>query len=305
MDYVLQTNNLTKNYSGKLAVDNVSLNVKKGDIYGFIGQNGAGKTTLMRMVCGLAMPTSGEVALFGSRDLTRQRRKMGATIENPALYPTMTAMENMEAQRIMLGLGIKDKKMCAELLELVGIGDTGKKKAKDFSLGMKQRLMLALSLMGEPEFLVLDEPTNGLDPVGIKETLEFLQRLNEARGMAILVSSHILGELEKIATRYGVISNGKMVDEFSADELHIRCGKNLLISTSDPQRAEGIAKEILPNAHITRTPENSIRIKGNIEEAGRINQVLVESGITVNALVPEGERLEDYFLRLMGGVAYA
>lgn len=303
MDYVLQTNRLSKNYGGKLAVDNVSLNVKKGDIYGFIGQNGAGKTTLMRMVCGLATPTSGDITLFGSRNLTNQRRKMGATIENPALYPTMTATENMEAQRIMLG--IKDKKMCVELLELAGISGTGKKKAKDFSLGMKQRLMLALSLMGDPQFLVLDEPTNGLDPVGIKETLEFLQRLNEAKGTAILVSSHILGELEKIATRYGVISNGKMVDEFSADELSIRCGKNLLISTDDPQKTEGIVKKMLSDVHISRTPENAIRIKGCIEEAGRINQALVESGITVNALVPEGERLEDYFLRLMGGVAYA
>ena len=303
MGYILQTKNLSKNYGGKMAVDNVSLNVKKGDIYGFIGQNGAGKTTLMRMVCGLASPTSGEISLYGSSNLTKQRRKMGATIENPALYPTMTAMENMEAQRLMLG--IKNKKECAELLELVGIADTGKKKTKDFSLGMKQRLMLALSLMGNPEFLVLDEPTNGLDPLGIKETLEFIQKLNKTKGITILVSSHILGELEKIATRYGVIHNGKMVDEFSAEELLIRCGENLLINTSDSQKSQEIIKDMLSDAQISLTPENAIRIKGSIKDAGRINQALVESGITVNALIPEGERLEDYFLKLMGGATNA
>jgi len=303
MNYILQTNNLTKNYSGELAVDNVSLNINKGDIYGFIGQNGAGKTTLMRMVCGLAAPTNGEIVLFGNRNLTKQRRKIGSTIENPALYPSMTAMENMEAQRI--ALGIKSNKTCLDLLELAEISNTGKKKVKDFSMGMKQRLMLSLSLMNNPEFLILDEPTNGLDPLGIKQTLELLQRLNKTMGITILVSSHILGELEKIATRYGVICNGKMIDEFSAEEMQTRCGENLLISTSDLQKTQEIIKWMLPNEHISCTPENVIRIKGCVEEAGRINQVLVESGIVVNALIPEGEKIEDYFLRLMGGVVHA
>jgi len=303
MDYVLQTNGLSKNYSGKLAVDDVSIKVGRGDIYGFIGENGAGKTTLMRMVCGLTTPTSGEITLFGKRDLASQRYKMGSTIENPALYPAMTAIENMEAQRLMLG--IKKKNVSGELLDMAGIGNTGKKKAKDFSLGMKQRLMIALSLLGDPEFLVLDEPTNGLDPMGIKEVRDFIGRLNEARGITVFVSSHILGELEKIATRYGVISRGKMIDEFCADELATRCGKNLVIHASDPQKVENVVKELLPEAKYSRTPENSIRIVGHVENAGQINQMLVNSGVTVNALIPEGENLESHFLRLMGGKTYA
>ena len=303
MEHILETKELSKDFSGKLAVDHVSIKVGKGDIYGFIGENGAGKTTLMRMVCGLASPTGGEITLFGSKDLVSQRYRVGCTIENPALYPTMTAMENMEVQRILLG--IPDKKVCGELLEIAGISYTGNKKAKDFSLGMKQRLVVALSLLGNPEFLVLDEPTNGLDPMGIKEVRDLFQRLNEARGITILVSSHILGELEKIATRYGVISNGKMIDEFRTDELANRCGKNVVIHASDPQKAENIINTMFQDAECTRTPENNIRLKGHVDDAGRINEQLVREGVTVSALIPEGEILEDYFLRLMGGKVYA
>jgi ABC-2 type transport system ATP-binding protein len=303
MDYVLQTNGVTKDFAGKLAVDHVSIKVKKGDIYGFIGENGAGKTTLMRMVCGLATPTSGDITLFGSRDLVSQRHKIGCTIENPALYPAMTAIENMEAQRFLLG--IKDKAVCAKLLDMAGISGTGKKKAQNFSLGMKQRLIIALSLLGNPEFLVLDEPTNGLDPMGIKEVRDFIGRLNSEQGITVLVSSHILGELEKIATRYGVISNGKMVDEFQADELVNRCGKNLVIHSDNAQKVEEIVSRMFNDVEIERTPENSVRIKGRIEDAGHINNQLINAGVMVNALIPEGDKLENYFLKLMGGFQYA
>jgi len=303
MEYILQTNEVSKDFSGKMAVDHVSIGVNRGDIYGFIGENGAGKTTLMRMICGLADPTGGNITLFGSKDLVSQRYRVGCTIENPALYPAMTAMENMEAQRLLLG--IKDKKVCSDLLEMSGISGTGKKKAKDFSLGMKQRLMIAMSMLGDPEFLVLDEPTNGLDPVGIREVRDFLQRLNKDRGVSILVSSHILGELEKMATRYGVISGGKMVDEFQANELSGRCGKNLVIHASDPQKTENIINSMFSDAGCMRTPENSIRVKGHVENAGLINNQLVKEGVTVNALIPEGDKLEDYFLKLMGGHKHA
>jgi len=303
MEYILQTNEVSKDFSGKMAVDHVSIKVKQGDIYGFIGENGAGKTTLMRMVCGLADPTGGEITLFGSSNLVSQRYKVGCTIENPALYPVMTAMENMEVQRLLLG--IKEKKVCGELLEIAGLSNTGKKKAKNFSLGMKQRLMIALSLLGNPEFLVLDEPTNGLDPMGIREVRDLFQHLNKDRGITILVSSHILGELEKMATRYGVISNGKMVDEFQADDLAGRCGKNLVIHTSDPAMAGNIISNMFKDAQVERTPENSIRVKGHVEDAGRINEQLFKKEITVNALIPEGDKLEDYFLKLMGGHKYA
>ena len=299
MEYVLQAKEVSKNFSGKLAVDHLSIGVKKGDIYGFIGENGAGKTTFMRMVCGLATPTDGEITLFGSKDLTSQRHKLGCTIENPALFPEMTAKENMETQGLLLG--VTDKNVCAEILELSGIGNTGKMKAKNFSLGMKQRLMIALSLLGDPEFLVLDEPTNGLDPMGIKEVRDFLQRLNEARGLTIFISSHILGELEKLATRYGIISKGKMIDEFRADELSARCGKKLAIHTNDLIKTEKIVKGLFPEAQYTHASESSIEITGHVEDAGKINKVLIESGITVNALVPKGETLEDYLLNLLGG----
>jgi ABC-type multidrug transport system, ATPase component len=303
MDYLLQTKEVSKNFGGKMAVDRVSIGVKKGDIYGFIGENGAGKTTLMRMVCGLAEATSGEIMLFGSHDLVSQRHRIGCTIENPALYPSMTAMENMEAQRFLLG--IKDEKVSEKLLDTVGLSRTGKKKAKNFSLGMKQRLMIALSLLGDPELLVLDEPTNGLDPMGIKEVRDLFLRLNEDRDMTILISSHILGELEKIATRYGIISNGKMVDEFQAGELSARCGKNLLIYANDPRQTKEIISHMFVNALCEQTPENAIRLKGHIEDASHINTQLVNAGITVNALIPEGESLEDYFMSLMGGEKHA
>lgn len=303
MENVLQTKEVSKDFSGKLAVDHVSIQVRRGDIYGFIGENGAGKTTLMRMVCGLAEPSGGELTLFGDQDLVSQRHRVGCTIENPALYPAMTAMENMEVQRLLLG--IKDKKVCGELLETAGLNNTGDKKAKNFSLGMKQRLMIALSLLGDPEFLVLDEPTNGLDPVGIKEVRDILQHLNEDRGITILVSSHILGELEKMATRYGVISSGKMVDEFQANELSGRCGKNLVIHTNDPQRTENVIRNILSDVQCMRAPENSVRIKGHVGDAGHINEQLVKAGIRVDALIPEGDKLEDYFLHLMGGHKHA
>ena len=211
----------------------------------------------------------------------------------------MTAMENMETQGLLLG--VTDKNVCAEILELSGIGNTGKMKVKNFSLGMKQRLMIALSLLGDPEFLVLDEPTNGLDPMGIKEVRDFLQRLNEARGLTIFISSHILGELEKLATRYGIISKGKMVDEFRSDELSVRCGKKLAIHTNDLIKTEKIVKGLFPEVQYTHASESSIEITGHVEDAGKINKDLIESGITVNALIPKGETLEDYLLNLLGG----
>ena len=299
MEYILQTHEVSKAFAGKKAVDCVSIAVRKADIYGFIGENGAGKTTLMRMVCGLADPTGGEILLYGSRDLVRQRRRMGCTIENPALYPAMTALENMKAQRLMLG--IRDKTVCADLLKTVGLADTGRKKARDFSLGMKQRLMIALALLGDPEFLVLDEPTNGLDPVGIKEVRDLLLRLNAERGITIWISSHILGELEKIATCYGVISRGKLVDEFRAEELNARCGDRLAIRTNDAGKAEEILRGLFDGIRCEKLPDGTLCLPGHVEDAGRINEQLVKAGLAVSALIPEGEKLEDYFMRLMGG----
>lgn len=234
MDMIVQAKELCKRYGDNYAVDHVNMSVARGDIYGLIGENGAGKTTFMRMICGMAEPSSGGFTLFGSGEHESQRRRLGCTIENAALYPAMTAEENMEVYRRLLG--IENRKTVTELLALAGLQNTGGKKTRNFSLGMKQRLMIAISLMGDPELLVLDEPMNGLDPIGIREVRELLLRLNRERGLTIVVSSHILGELSKICSRYGVIHSGLMVDEFSADELERRCRGKVGFYTDDPEK---------------------------------------------------------------------
>lgn len=227
-DIVLKTEELTKKYLGAYAVDHVAMEVNRGDIYGFIGVNGAGKTTFMRMACGLVKPTKGSMELFGAsqgKDLRMARKKMGALIEHPAYYPTMTAMENLEVQRryLDMDLGKDRKKAMQELLELVGLENTGKKRAGAFSLGMKQRLGLAIALIGNPELLILDEPTIGLDPVGVVELRELLVKLNREKNITIFFSSHNLSEMERLATRYGFLHKGKLVKEITAEKLEEEC----------------------------------------------------------------------------------
>lgn len=213
MNAVLKTSQLTKTYSSKQVVKELSMTIQQGDIYGFIGKNGAGKTTLIRMIAGLATPSSGSIELFGSSDLVKERAKIGTVIESPALFPNMTARENLITQcRIA---NVKDLRVVDETLELVGLSNTGKKKAKNFSLGMRQRLAIAIALIGDPEFLILDEPTNGLDPEGIKEIRDLILHLNQKKHITVLISSHILSELSKFATRYGIIHSGFRILVFS------------------------------------------------------------------------------------------
>lgn len=239
MDVILQTKNLTKKYGNKIVVDHVSMTICKGDIYGFIGKNGAGKTTLIRMVCGLAKPTIGNLSLFGSDHLVENRAKLGTVIESPALFPNMTARENLIVQCKLQN--ITDLRKIDEILELVGLHDTNKKKAKNFSLGMRQRLAIAIALIGEPELLILDEPTNGLDPEGIKEIRELIVHLNQARGLTVLISSHILGELSKFATRYGIIHKGKLIEELTEEDLWKRCSDG---NSNEPNLEEYFLKAI-------------------------------------------------------------
>ncbi len=224
---ILTTRNLTKKYRKELAVDQVSMSIKSGDIYGFIGENGAGKTTFMRMVCGLARPSAGEMELYGAsgKELQKARKNMGALIENPAVYPNMTAMENLEVQRRYLGIERKDsEEMLEGLLELVGLADVGRKKARNFSLGMKQRLGLAIALTGNPRFIILDEPTIGLDLVGKAELRNLLIKLNREKGLTIFFSSHDLSEMQRLATRYGFLHKGRLIKELTAQELEQECG---------------------------------------------------------------------------------
>lgn len=221
MEYIVSTENLTKTYKKVNAADSVNLHINKGDIYGFIGRNGAGKTTTLKMLCGLANPTSGTFSLFGKSYeevlATNAFSKIGCLVEEPGLYGSMTAFDNVYLK--CLSAGISDKEYARELLRLVDLADTGKKKAKSFSLGMKQRLGIAIALVGDPELLILDEPTNGLDPQGIMEIRETIQKLNQEKGITFIISSHILEELSKIATRYGIIDKGHLLEELSAEEL--------------------------------------------------------------------------------------
>ncbi len=297
MEYVLRTGNLTKMFGNNAAVNKVSLNVKKGDIYGFIGKNGAGKTTFIRMIAGLAQVSEGSVELFGSQDLEKERRKTGTMIENPAVYPNMTARNNLVFYCKLLGL--KEEETIDDLLNLVGLTDAGKKKAKNFSLGMKQRLAIAITLMDHPDFLMLDEPINGLDPTGIKEIRELILKLNKERNITILISSHILGELSKIASRYGVINNGILVDEFTKEELELRCKGELEIKVDDAYKAEEILNQILKQEDYKINDGNTILIVNGMERAGQINTELAKSGIMVYSSTKIGQDLESYFMQLM------
>lgn len=297
MEYVLQTDGLTKHFGKKAAVNGINLNVRRGDIYGFIGRNGAGKTTLIRMVAGLARPTSGSIRLFEGDNLEEQRKKTGTMIENPAVFPHMTAKQNLEYYCILFGLN--SKTTIDNMLTLVGLSGTGKKKAKNFSLGMKQRLAIAISLLGDPEFLMLDEPINGLDPSGIKEIRELILKLNKEREITILISSHILGELSKMATRYGVINNGVMVTEFTNEELQQRCKGELEIKVDNVIEAKKIISSIVNPVAIEVVDDNTLHIHEDMDKAGVINMELAKCGIIVNSSSIVGQDLEAYFMQLM------
>lgn len=297
-EYVLETESLTKTYRGKNAVDHIDLKIRKGDIYGFIGKNGAGKTTTIKMIAGLNRPTSGSVKLFGSDNLQEGRRKIGTVIENPAIYPYLSARQNIEVQRILKG--VSDKSVTDDLINIVGLKNAGKKKAKNFSLGMKQRLAIALSLVGDPEFLLLDEPINGLDPTGIKDIRELILKLNKEAGITILISSHILGELAKISTAYGVISEGAMTAQFTSEELKERVKPSLTITVDDP----GKTVDILENAVGIKdfeVNENCIHIYEMLDKSSQINAVLEQSGVVVRSLSKEQGDYENYFIKLMEG----
>ena len=299
MDTVLKTTELTKVFSGKKAVDHVSMTVNRGDIYGFIGKNGAGKTTLIRMAVVLAAPSGWSIELFGSKGLTQMRKKVGTVIEYPAVIPHMTARQNLVAQCKLQG--VKDLSVIDRILSTVGLESTGKKKAKNFSLGMKQRLAIAIALIGEPDFLFLDEPTNGLDPTGIKEIRELIQKLNHEHGITVLISSHILGELSKLATRYGIIDKGVMIDEFTAEDLEARCKSSLMIQVDRIPEACSILENVVGTKNYTVNPDGTISLFDHLGEAGLINTILAKHDIIVNSISMSNADLENYFIQVTGG----
>ncbi len=295
MEYVIETQNLVKQYKTKFAVNDVSVHVKRGDIYGLIGRNGAGKTTLMKIILGLTNPNQGKVFLFGNEDLNAGRKKIGSLIEAPGLYKNCTAYENMMRFTLLYG---SDPKDIQPLLELVGLSDTGSKKAGEFSLGMRQRLGIAVALLGKPEVLVLDEPINGLDPAGIKEIRDTIIKLN-GEGVTFVISSHLLDELAKVVTTYGIISDGRLIEEFSAKELSMRCCKFAKIATSDNHTALALLKERMPDIS-AEVRTDGIYLSDNIEKTAEINKYLVEKGLDVSEIALSESGFEDYFITRLG-----
>lgn len=296
--YVLRTENLTKVYGRHKAVNAVNLHVKKGDIYGFIGKNGAGKSTLMKMVAGLVAPSEGNIELFGSSNIEKQRMRIGSLIEEPGLYPGMTAAENLEVYR--RAYGITNQNVIRDTLDFIGLGDTGKKKVGKFSMGMKQRLGIAIALLKSPDFLILDEPINGLDPTGIREVREFLTALNREKNITIMISSHILGELSKIATTYGIIRDGELVEEFSAKELSTRCRRCQKLVVSNVERAVNVLEEELQIKEFDVPEASVIRIYEHLEDIAKINHQLLLSGIEIKESYLAGQDLESYFMERIG-----
>lgn len=300
MEYVLQTREIKKEYGRYKALNGLSMNVPKGSIYGFVGKNGSGKTTLIRLVCGLQLPTDGEMKIYGieykNKEVLKARRRIGAIIEAPSVYLGMTAEDNLKEQYRILGMPSLDG--LEDLLKTVGLENTGKKKAKNFSLGMRQRLGIAIALVGNPDFLILDEPVNGLDPQGIVEMRELILKLNREHGITVLISSHYLDELSKLATNFGFIEKGRIVKEIRAADLEAVCRKCTQIVVSDTK--------ILCQVLDERGLEYSIQSDTEAEIYGDVNvtdltRILLEKNCQIQTMRERNENLETYYINLVGG----
>lgn len=300
MEYLLTTNHLTKQYGSQKAANAVNLHISKGAIYGLIGRNGAGKTTILKMISGLSRPTSGEFSFFGKsgKELYPYMSQIGALIESPGVYPNMTAYDNMMLKCLAMGVSPKDN--IERLLKVTGLEQTGRKKVKKFSLGMKQRLGIAMALIGSPDLVILDEPINGLDPQGIAEIRETLLKLNRESNITFIISSHILEELSKIATNYGIIHNGVLLQEVTNEELLEKCNEKIELKTDNPRKA----CTVLDKMGITKyqvTDSATIEIFERLGDSGEITMSLAENGVKTLGISVKNEQLEDYYLRLTGG----
>ena len=300
MEYVLSAEGLSKQYRGFKALNGLSIHVPKGAVYGLVGKNGAGKTTLIRLICGLQRPTSGTYSLYGiphsDSGISKSRRRMGAVVETPSIYLDMTAEENLREQYRILGLPSFD--WIPELLELVGLSGTGQKKARHFSLGMKQRLGIAIALAGDPDFLVLDEPVNGLDPQGIIEMRELILKLNREHQITFLISSHILDELSRLATHYGFIDNGHMVKEISAHDLEAACRKCVRVEISDARALSRVLDRMGIEYTILSDTLADVFAQINVT---RLTLALAEEHCEVFSIQERDESLESYYVSLVGG----
>lgn len=292
---VLKTKNLSKHYNDFVALDNINIHINKGDIYGLIGRNGAGKTTLMKVITTLTNKTSGEFELFGNKDnnLTSTKRRIGCLIENASFFPSLSAYNNLKYYAIQKG--IVDKKQIDEAIELVGLKEARNKKFKTFSLGMKQRLGIAFAILDNPDFIILDEPINGLDPIGISELRDTFKKLNEEKNITILISSHILSELYLVANRFCIIEKGKIVKELTKEELDAECSKCIVIKTNDVKKASVILEQELKTKNYKVIDNTEIRLYDYIENSGMVNKILIKNDVDIISLYETGVTLEDYF----------
>lgn len=299
MEYILQTDNLSKVYGAKTVLDRVSIHVPKKSIYGLVGKNGAGKTTLMRIICGLTRQSEGSYTLLGKSNDDVVRNNMGMLIEKPGIYEDMTALENLRYFSLLFGIQSQDHH---KILEMVGLQNAGKKKARQFSLGMKQRLGIAISLLGNPDFLILDEPINGLDPEGVYEMRKMLEMLNRENGTTIMIASHILSELYKLATDYAIIDSGCLIDEFSKETLERACSSGVQVTVEPEylQEAKTLIASRYPDVRCEVLSDRSLRLHEKIDPAD-LNQYLVENKVRVCGLGTNEEDIEKFFVEKISG----
>lgn len=299
-NYIVKTNKICKKYKSNFVLKDVSINIKKGDIYGLIGKNGAGKTTLMRIIAGLISETSGDLELFEeNKSKIKNRKRIGVLIETPAFFDDMDAYNNLEYLRIYKG--IPGESCVEEKLKLVGLESVEGKLIKDYSLGMKQKLGLAMALLGDPEFLILDEPTNGLDPVGIVKMRELLKKLNREKGITILISSHILSELSQLSTTYGIMNSGRLVEELSMEELKEKSKMVLEIKVDNREKCTWVLENILSINDYKVLNDNIINIYEDLDKASIITKELAREDVLISHMVTRGESLEDYVVNVMEG----
>ena len=293
-EIVLQTNNLTKKYKDFVALDNATITIHKGDIYGLIGRNGAGKTTLMKTITTLTNKTGGSFSLFGSEEeLTESKRRIGCLIESPAFFDNLTAYQNLKYYSIQKG--IVDEKQIDKVLKTVDLYKERNKKFKKFSLGMKQRLGIAFAILDNPDFIILDEPINGLDPIGIKEIRDTLKRLNEEEKITILISSHILSELYLIANHFCFIDKGRIIRDISKEELDLECSKCIVIRTKDVKKATVVLEKELSTTNYKVIDNTEIRLYDYLENSAKVNKTLLSNDIDIMGIYESGISLEDYF----------
>lgn len=303
MEYILRTKGVSKKYHSKWVLKQVNMNIARGDIYGFVGENGSGKTTIIRIITGLIFADEGQVELFGvadnSHEIYSARKKVGAIVESPSIYRNMSARENLEMQGEILG--IRDKEKIKQVLGDVGLAYLydDKKNVKNFSLGMRQRLGIAMALLGDPEFIILDEPMNGLDPTGIVEIRELILRLNRERKITFLISSHILTELSLVANKYGIISHGSLIKELSADELENVSRPNTVIEVSSPEALRNVLCTFISPENMTLL-DNGVSISGHVDLTKMLNAIL-DAKIEILSINCNKSNIESYYMSLMGG----